>query len=237
MSRLSSAAMKALGKRGLALQRHPSWRRQKLLERHRVDLVLDVGAARGGFASDLRAFGYTGRIVSFEPLSAAFADLSAAAAGDDRWAVVNAALGSAPGTETINIASNSDSSSLLPMAVDHTTAAPHVGYVGTEEIRVLRLDDEARTHLVDGNRPFLKIDTQGFEREVLAGGQQTLAQCVGLQLELSFVPMYEGGMLVDEAIAAAYDAGFVLGSITQGFTSPQGHMLQADGVFVRAENA
>lgn len=233
MSRLTQTAISLLGKRGLALQRHPSWRRQAIFERAGIDLVFDVGAARGGYATDLRDFGYHGRIVSFEPLSAAYTALAAKAAHDPSWTTVNAALGSKAGTELINVASNSDSSSLLPMASAHTEAAPQTSYVGTEEIRVERLDDVAPAHLTDGSRAYLKIDTQGFEREVLAGGTETLERCAGLQLELSFVPLYDGGMLVDEAISTAYEHGFVLASIAQGFTSPEGHMLQADGLFVR----
>lgn len=233
MPRLTPIAIRALAKTGLALQRHPSWRRQAVLARQGVNLVLDVGAARGGFAEDIRGFGYTGRIVSFEPLAAAYSVLSAKAAQDPSWEAVNAALGSEQGTATINVASNSDSSSLLPMHSTHTEAAPQVGYVGTEEIRIERLDDVAPAYLKDDSRTYLKIDAQGFEREVLAGAGETLARCVGLELELSFVPVYDGGMLVDEAISTAYRAGFVLASITQGFTSPQGHMLQADGVFIR----
>ena len=233
MSRLSSVVMRGLARRGLALQRHPGWRRQRLLTEHGVDLVLDVGAARGGYAQELREFGYRGRIVSFEPIAAAYTDLKAASAGDPDWACVHSALGGTAGKQTINIASNSDSSSLLPMSDEHRSAAPQVDYVGTEEISVARLDDVAPEHLAPASRPFLKIDTQGFEREVLAGGAETLPKCVGLQLELSFVPLYSGGMLVDEAISFAYDHGFRMVAFAQGFTDPSGAMLQADGVFFR----
>jgi len=236
MSRLSTVVMKGLARRGFVLQRHPGWRRQRLMADHRVDVVLDVGAARGGYAQELREFGYDGRIVSFEPIAAAYADLQVASADDSKWTCVNSALGNAAGTQTINIASNSDSSSLLPMAEEHRSAAPHVDYVGQEEITVARLDDVAPDHLNSASRPFLKIDTQGFEREVLAGGSQTLEGCVGLQLELSFVPLYSGGMLVDEAISFAYDHGFRMVALAQGFTHPTGAMLQADGVFFRVES-
>lgn len=232
-SRITQRGIALLARRGLALQRHPAVRRQAMLALHRVDLVLDVGAARGGFAEEIREFGYTGRIVSFEPLQAAYRDLDRAAAGDPSWVTVNAALGSAPDVLRINVASNSDSSSLLPFTDAHTSAAPQVDYVAEEDVRVERLDDIAPDLVPATARPFLKIDTQGFEREVLAGGGDTLARCVGLQLELSLTSLYEGGMLIDEAIATAYDAGFELTSLSQGFTSPDGRMLQADGVFFR----
>lgn len=231
MSWLRSTAVETLARRGLALRRHPGARRQRILAAAGVDLVVDVGAARGGFAREVRSFGYTGRLVSFEPLAAAYADLATAAAGDPAWDVRNRALGSSPGEAEINVASNSDSSSLLPMDERHVAAAPQVGYVATETITVARLDDELAED--PARRPFLKLDTQGFEREVLAGGPTMLERAVGLQLELSFVPLYSGGMLVDEAVSFAYDHGFTMAAIDAGFSDPSGRLLQADGVFVR----
>ena len=198
-----------------------------------VDLVLDVGAADGGFARELRSFGYTGDIVSFEPRRAAHATLAAGAAADARWSTRAVALGEEPGRAHINVASNETSSSLLPLGREHVAAAPQVAYVGTEEIDVSTLDAEA-LDLVAGRAAVLKVDTQGFERQVLAGGPGVVDAIVGLQLELSFTPMYDGGMLVDEAISWAYDHGFTLVVVEQGFASPDGRVLQADGFFLRS---
>lgn len=225
--------MRQLARRGLVVRRHPAARRQRLLVDRGVDLVLDVGAARGGYATELREFGYTGRIVSFEPLAAAHADLVRAAASDPRWETRHTALGDTTGRQEIHVASNSDSSSLLPMADQHRASSPDIQMVGTETIEVSRLDDVAADVLGEARTPFLKIDTQGFERAVLKGAETTVPRLVGLQLELSFVTLYEGGMLADEAISWAYDHGFVLVGLDQGFTDPGGAVLQADGVFLR----
>jgi FkbM family methyltransferase len=205
-----------------------------MFDRYAVDLVLDVGAADGGFGRKVRQLGYKGRIVSFEPLADPYRRLSEHIAGDPLWTAHNHALGDEAGEATINIASNSTSSSLLPMLDAHREAEPRVGYVGTETIQVQRLDEIADEVLGSSSAPYLKIDTQGFERQVLAGAKATLERCVGLQLELSFVPLYEGGMLIDEAVSWAYDAGFQLTVIEQGWASPTGQMLQADGIFFRA---
>jgi FkbM family methyltransferase len=198
-----------------------------------IDLVIDVGAATGGYGQQVRKFGYTGKIVSFEPLDTAFAELSKATAGDAGWTARQVALGSEPGEAVINIASNSDSSSLLPMESAHTEAEPSVGYVGQQTVTVARLDDLIDEIATPESRIFLKIDAQGFEKEVLAGAQETLRRCRGLQLELSFVPLYAGGMLIDEAVSTAYAAGFQMVSVEQGWAAATGQMLQADGVFFR----
>lgn len=231
--KLLRAAYTLLARRGFEVRRHPAARRQRLFAAHGVDLVIDVGAARGGYGSQLRDFGYAGRIVSFEPLGSAHADLVARVASDPRWTAHHTALGAASGEATINIASNSDSSSLLPMLDAHREAAPQVGYVDTETVRIARLDDVVGDMLASATAPYLKVDTQGFEREVLAGAETTLDRVVGLQLELSFVPLYEGGMTVDEAVAWAYGRGFHLVGIEQGYAAPTGEILQVDGVFWR----
>ena len=207
-----------------------------MLRANGVDLVFDVGAARGAYGRELRDFGYEGRIVSFEPMRAPHEKLVREAAGDSAWAVHQCALGETAGRATINIASNSDSSSLLPMANSHREAAPHVAYVATEDVEVARLDDLAAAYLGISSKAFLKLDTQGFEKQVLAGARRTLDRCVGMQLELSFVPLYEGGMLIDEAVSMAYEAGFRLAALDPGFAADDGRVLQADGVFIRAKS-
>lgn len=226
--------MHTLASRGFEVRRHPAARRQRLLDSAGVNLVIDVGAAVGHYGHELREFGYRGEIVSFEPLAAPFAKLAAEAALDPKWQARNSALGSKVGTATINVASNSDSSSLLPMLEEHREAAPHIAYVGSEEIQISTLDAEF-ADATDDTRAFLKIDTQGFEAEVLAGGEKFLNRCAGLQIELSFRPLYEGGLLAHETIAAANDLGFTLVGFQQGFAAPSGEILQADGTFFRTE--
>lgn len=222
-----------LSRRGFELRRHPGARRQQLFESHDVNLVLDVGAALGHYAHELRNFGYRGEIVSFEPLSAAFRHLAAETTADPSWTARNVALGEQAGTASINVASNSDSSSLLPMLENHRDAAPDIAYMGTEEITVSTLDAEFPEEALAGKRAFLKIDTQGYEAKVLRGGARFLKACSGLQLELSFTPLYEGGLLVHQALELTHDLGFTLVGFQQGFAAATGEVLQADGIFFR----
>jgi len=208
----------------------------RLLDAHRVDVVLDVGANSGRYGQELRRAGYRGRIVSFEPLREPFEVLARYAAADPLWKAMPYALGDHNGTATLNVAANAgESSSILPMLPRHAEAYPAASYVATEDAQMRTLDSLAPAILTPQQRVFLKADVQGFERAVLNGAAATLDDgCVGLQLELSLVPLYEGGMLYREALDFAEQQGFSLMQVIPGFTDPRdGRLLQMDGVFFR----
>ena len=206
------------------------------LRKFDIDLVLDVGANKGQFATEIRECGYTGRIVSFEPLSRAHAELQRACAGDARWeAYPRCALGDLEGEIEINIAGNSESSSILPMLELHRSTAPEAVYQGKETAPIKTLDAVAGKYLKDARAPFLKIDTQGFEWHVLDGARETLPHIKGIAVELSLVPLYDGQHLWREVIDRLEALGFTLWSFRPAFTDPgQGRILQVDGVFYRA---
>lgn len=217
------------------------WKRQfvKQLESRNLNIVFDVGANSGQYATDLRMAAYSGRIVSFEPLSGPFALLKRNASKDPLWDCRQCALGDSDGSVSINVAGNAGaSSSILPMLKAHSDAFPPANYVDTEEVPIHQLDSVASEFLRPTDVAFLKIDVQGFEKNVIAGGKKTIADhVVGMQLELSFVPLYEGAMLIREALDLAYSLGFTLMGLVPGFSDPRdGRMLQADGIFFREKD-
>jgi FkbM family methyltransferase len=207
---------------------------QQLLA-HQVDCVVDVGAHEGGYGNFLREGGYAGPIVSFEPLSHAHAALSAAVAADSAWQVApRMALGETAGQALIHIAGNATSSSLLAMKALHADAAPESRYVGSENVAVMALDGYRHATIDGACRPMLKIDTQGYEMPVLRGAQRLLTRAVGVQLELSVAPLYEGQALYQEVMDHLGALGFELWNLLPGFVDPaSGRMLQFDGVFFR----
>jgi FkbM family methyltransferase len=233
------AIRNALHKRNLDLTRNPfSVRIARALDHLGVGTVLDVGANVGQYAAGLRSSGYRGRIVSFEPLSDAYARLARRCAHDPAWTVHRQAVGSEPGELELNISANSYSSSLLPMTSAHTGAAPRSQYVGVEKVPVTTLADLLPVHDVDPASAWLKIDTQGYEAQVLDGAGSRLGEFAAVQLELSFVPLYVGQSLLDELVGRLRAAGFVFFGLEAGFSDPRtGRTLQCDGVFVRADLA
>ena len=213
---------------------HPIARRMRLLSAHEISVVFDVGANIGQYATQLRTLGYRGRIVSFEPLADAFAQLKSATKRDPLWDAVNVAIGDSAGTAMINIAANSYSSSLLKMLPTHLRSSPEAKYVRTEEVPVRTLDSLFGSYVQPNDRSFLKVDTQGYEYRVLQGGSEALERITGIQLEMSIAPLYEGEMQFDDLLAHLNSRGFQLMSVEPGFSDPvTGQLLQLDGIFFR----
>lgn len=171
-----------------------------------IDMVLDVGANVGQFGTGLRAGGYRGRIVSFEPISDVYETLTAKATSDRDWTTNNYALGAKSEQATIHVSDLSVFSSILPSTRAATRFDAAAAVARTETIEVRTLDDVCRG--VSGN-VLLKIDTQGFERQVLQGGRSVLSMMKGILMELPIVHLYEDTWRLHEAIEFMAEAGFV----------------------------
>ena len=84
-------------------------------------------------------------------------------------------------------------------------------------------------------RTLLKIDTQGYELEVLKGAARTLDRIDYILVETSFVPLYEGQANFRDVYAFLTGHGFeYAGSFEQMMSPLDGTVLQADGLFVRS---
>ena len=201
-----------------------------------VRTALDIGANIGQYGSALRSSGFTGRIVSCEPLADAFGHLARRAGSDPSWTALHTAVGDALGTIEINVSANSFSSSVLAMTDAHRDAAPGSQFVRAEKVPVTTVVKLVETEQVDPARALLKIDTQGYESAVLDGAGALLGSFAAVQLELSFVALYDGQQLFDELTGRLAGAGFGIYALDAGFADPRtGRMLQCDGLFVRTE--
>lgn len=194
---------RALGE--LLARRHVMW----LLRELEVDVVLDVGANVGQYARMLRRQGYRGRIVSFEPLPQYAEQLRQAAAGDPAWQVVECALGDEDGETEIHEVDGA-MSSILPSSEFGRGWSAKLREASTRTIRIRRLEDvlDEVTAGLGSPRPFLKLDTQGYDLEAFRGAGARMAELVGLQSEVSMVPIYEGMPRMAEQLAAYEEAGF-----------------------------
>lgn len=190
---------------GLAIHRTDHLNR--FLKHHEVDLLVDVGANHGQFGREMRDRGYKGRMLSFEPVSSVFAELERESAGDPLWETRHSAIGAEPGTAEINVSEFTVFSSIKSINQEGLEFCDRARPVRTETVEVRRLDDVLSDH--PAQRIFLKIDTQGFEREVLLGADAVLSRCVGVQLELPAQHIYDSLWSMHEAIGFMDDRQFV----------------------------
>ncbi len=220
------------------IYRDPAALRMTLLSLKGINVVLDIGANAGQFALGLRHDGYEGRIISFEPVAQVYENLAANARGDTKWETVNCALGSFDGMAEINVSLNTVSSSLLNMLPRHLEGAPESRYVRQEEISVRRIDSIVDSYLSEGERAFAKIDAQGFERQIIEGGEGSMDRICGMQLEMSLAPLYQGETLIGDMIGFLSEKNYALVSIEPAYWDLVTHeLLQVDGIFLEKGSA
>lgn len=94
------------------------------------------------------------------------------------------------------------------------------------------LDQVAGARLPGAADLFLKLDVQGAEMIVLAGGEETLRRTALLQLEVSLLQYNAGAPLLPETVARVAELGFLPVEIA-GYGRVGGHLVQIDMVFAR----
>ncbi|CAM5587100.1 FkbM family methyltransferase [Streptomyces aurantiogriseus] len=210
-----------------------------MLDLYGVNCVFDVGANTGQYARRLRRLGYRGRIVSFEPAPETFARLEQAAASDPDWRVYPCALGREDTAAALHTGWKTMNSLLAPSDYGKDRYG-RFATSDTAQIPVRRLDgimDEALEGLA-GPRPFLKMDTQGYDLEVFAGAGERIAEFVGLQSEVAVLRLYEGSPPMAEAIAAYETGGFgITGMYPVTREATTGRVIEFDCVMMRADAA
>lgn len=238
-TRARQAARRAVNRVGFDVVRDPFPQRlRRLCAGRGIDTVLDVGANAGQYAAGLRIAGFTGDLVSCEPLPELCAALRRRADGDPRWAVLETAVGAAAGTVAINVSGNAFSSSVLDILPAHLAAAPDAAVVDRAEVPLTTVDGIVRDRRLVPSRTLLKLDVQGYEDAVLDGAVDALPELAAVQVELSLVPLYTGQPLMPAMQDRLLAAGLELWALEPGFTDPgTGRMLQCDGVFVRGASA
>lgn len=219
------------------------WRVPNLSYTHRIRTlfkhfgitsVIDIGANAGQFYDQMRnEIGFAGPIYSFEPDPKLAAALAERATIDPDWTIFPVALGSSAGMTKFNVMTNPVYNSFH--APDLRQVAHHENgnvVANTVEIEVRTLDAMAAA-FPDLSHTYVKMDTQGFDLEVLKGGQQVARQIPALQTEVSLKPLYLGGPTISESIAAFSEVGFAVADQFLVSTDGQHRAVEFDCIMVR----
>lgn len=217
----------------LTSMHHVLMRRMKIIEFHKINTVLDIGANSGQYAQELREMCFKERIISFEPIRSAFNKLEEVSKSDKKWQVFNFALGDKNEDKKINIASNdAESSSFLDMLPKHLQAASQSKYIDDAIIPVKTIDSIWDNLEISKNDIYMKIDVQGFECQVLKGALKSLPYIPIVQMEMSIIPLYEKCILFEEILLIMKNYGYTLIALEPGYSDKTtGQLLQADGIF------
>lgn len=212
-------------------------RRFKIIEYCSIDTLLDIGANTGQYSRKMRKWGYDKKIVAFEPLRDAYSALKKYADKDEQIMAYNYALGDKNMKSVINVSGNSYSSSILSILPSHVQSAPKSAYIAQQEIEIKKLDDVFNSIVPEGSRVMMKVDTQGYEKNVIDGATESLGRITVVQLEMSIVPLYENGMLWIAMVQLMESKGFQLFSLENGhYNRNSGQLLQVDGIFVNKKH-
>jgi|SRR5581483_81366 len=185
----------------------------EVLKRARINCVIDVGGNVGWYGDFLRAIGYDGRIVSFEPVSDSFAQLEERAAADPQWDAHRLAIGSGSGAVKVNVANNRLFSSLRPPSSEGAALFPDEERIERQEEVELRRVDDVFAGCVAGipdPRVHLKSHAQGSDLDVIRGAGESLDRVHSLQLYVALQRIYDGMPTHRESFELVEGLGFAV---------------------------
>ena len=200
------------------------------LQSMRSNYIVDIGANRGQFALVARKCYPSAKIISFEPLAEPAFVFRRVFADDPLTTLHEMALGCQEQETDIHVSNADDSSSLLPVTSLQTGLFPGTGEKETRKIQVKRLDSILQRE--DIRKPsLLKIDVQGFEKQVLEGCSSLLQEFTFIYVECSFVELYANQSLAPEVISFLAESGFALSGIYNVYYNKKGLAIQGDFLF------
>ena len=196
----------------------------------KLKTIVDVGANRGQWSSALLHCLTPEKLIIIEPLPDAYSVLQKKYGNSSRVELHNVAIGERESVETLKITRDTTGASLLQPR-EEMRAVIGSSWTVTSEIQVkMTTLDRLLVDLPEIS--LLKIDVQGYEKSVLAGGKQTLSKTKFLLVELNFMPQYDGGSWLGEVHQIlTRDFGFFLANAS----APQvlnGRASMVDGLYV-----
>jgi FkbM family methyltransferase len=200
---------------------------QRLMPTDKPAVLFDIGANFGQSVRTFKSLFPTSLIHSFEPSPTVYEQLVEKVKDYDDLHINNLAVGSACGEQTFLENSQSEMSSFLRPG--------QLGWGKVEKetlVKVVTLGDYCESNQI----PFislLKIDTQGYELEVLKGAQTLMREdrIQMIYLEVNFAELYVGLPRVDDIFGFLLDNNFRLVSFYE--FAHQGHLASwSDALFL-----
>jgi len=239
---LKKAIAKQIAKRALLFcgldvrRRLPHRRMFQWLEQYNINTVIDIGANTGDFAVMMHGVLPRATVYAFEPLQECYDRLVANMAGIKSSEAFPFALGDSETRADIRRSSYSPASSFLRFSELLHATFPYTTDCTLQPVQVRRLDTVAREDLKLVDNVLIKIDVQGYEDKVIAGGLDTISRAAVLVVETCFCELYEGQPLFPAIYESLVRLGFSYGGSLEQTTNPvDGRVMWSDSVFVRKQ--
>lgn len=200
-----------------------------------VRTVVDIGANRGQFAVTALRYFPKATVYSFEPLPAAFSALGEVSRQDPRIKPFNLAVSDRSGEQTIFLHSDrDDASSFLKSTETYERQFGHSRRQEEVVVKTETLDGLGASVLKDAPGEMLvKMDVQGFENRVIAGGRAFLPKASLCVAEISLVPLYEGQATFKDILEAMDGMGFDYAGNFDQVRGQDGRVIYLDALFLK----
>jgi len=160
-----------------------------VMKHYNIDVVLDIGANDGDYGREIRDRGYKGLIVSFEPNPKVFKRLEDSIKSDPNWIAYQLAFGDVDSELELLIPENDTMSSFKKftnLGLDKSAKG-----LSTAIVEVVTLETFLNKHPEFHKNVYLKMDTQGYEMEILLGAQKILHKISAIQAEVALIHTYK----------------------------------------------
>lgn len=196
-----------------------------------IQTIIDIGSNEGQFIKEINDLLPDREILAFEPIESCYNKL-VENTKHLRIKTYKMGLGDKESNEFINISKNFESSSFLEMENLHKTSYPDSRYVKKSIIEINRLDEVLKNTDLKLN-VLIKLDVQGYEKNVIMGGEKTFENAAVLIIESVFEPFYKDQWLFDDLHKHFSAIGFKFMGFTNQFNSQKtGIPMYADSIFI-----
>lgn len=208
----------------------------KIMRDFEIDCVFDIGANRGQYASMLRKHArFNGHIISIEPMPDAAAEILEKSREDTSWVVEQLAVDIDAGQQSFSIMAGDEFSSLRKPSAKQ----PEATLAGNKVVKEISVTTDTLENLFrkyqskyNFKRPFLKLDTQGNDVNVVKSGDAIINQFVGMQSELAIVELYDESAPFFEALSYYEALGFSLSAFVPNNYGHFPQLLETDCIMI-----
>jgi FkbM family methyltransferase len=213
---------------------------KKLFKYLKVDIVFDIGANQGQYARMLREkVGYKGIIVSVEPIPEMVIVLNEKSKDDILWHIEPLVVTDSEKDFEFHIMIDRECSSLsLPILSETNSYKNQTTVVETIKVKGVTFEsllDKYTNKYSFTKNPYLKLDTQGYDLQILKASAKKLEKLVAFQSELSVKRLYESSLHMEDVLKIYRNFGFDVSAFIPNNGGHFPDLIEIDCIMIRKD--